>query len=237
MRVLKLLLIAVILYSCNSNEEIDLNYVGFEKQDYDFGVTRDGETTQDLKIYSTNKVSSDRSFDIFVVEDETTLEPSSYVLASTTVTIPSNENVGTFPLTIKDLNIGEGKTLVLNFQPKDDTYLGQKMVLNISRVCPYNTVIVKFEFDGYASETTWSITDSSSTVVASGGPWTDGLESFSTELCLEDGTYTFTVNDSYGDGLSYPADGSVTLTSGVNTLYNVVGNFGFTASGSFTVTK
>lgn len=101
--------------------------------------------------------------------------------------------------------------------------------------CPYNEIHLAFIFDGYASETTWEIVDDEDNVVASGGPYTDGLATESLDICLEDGTYTFTVEDEYGDGLSYPEDGSVTITLNGVELVKFVGNFGASASETFTL--
>ena len=58
--------------------------------------------------------------------------------------------------------------------------------------------------DEYGSETTWEITNSGGTVIASGGPYTDDNDQQleSTTVCLElDQCYDFTINDSYGDGI------------------------------------
>lgn len=90
-------------------------------------------------------------------------------------------------------------------------------------------------FDGYGSETKWKIVDEDEEVVASGGPYADGQETATSVLCMELGTYTFTVFDEYGDGLSYPFDGSVKLSSGEEVLFEAVGDFGPSAGTSFTL--
>lgn len=70
--------------------------------------------------------------------------------------------------------------------------------------------------DNYPEETSWQITDNSGTVVASGGTY--GSQPDGTTLtinnCLPAGCYTFTINDTYGDGIccSY-GNGSYTLTN------------------------
>src|SRR5690554_5401 len=90
-------------------------------------------------------------------------------------------------------------------------------------------------FDGYGSETTWEIVDEDDEVVASGGPYVDGQETATSVLCMELGTYTFTVFDGYGDGLSYPNEGSVVLSVGGETIFEAVGDFGPSASTTFTL--
>ena len=69
--------------------------------------------------------------------------------------------------------------------------------------------------DNYPEETTWSLTDANGAVVASGGPYAaQGVEEV-TQVCVESGCYTFTVNDSYGDGLCCAyGNGAYSLSAG-----------------------
>jgi hypothetical protein len=65
-------------------------------------------------------------------------------------------------------------------------------------------VTVTIVLDNYPEETSWNIKNSGGTTVASGGPYgssPDGSTITST-VCLPVGcSYTFTINDSYGDGI------------------------------------
>ncbi len=56
--------------------------------------------------------------------------------------------------------------------------------------------------DDYGSETTWNI-KRLGTVIYQGGPYSDGIdgEQIGVDMCLEEGCYIITVEDSYGDGL------------------------------------
>ena len=56
--------------------------------------------------------------------------------------------------------------------------------------------------DDWGSETSWEI-KRLGTVIYSGGPYSDGTdgEIVTVDLCLEEGCYIFTIDDSYGDGL------------------------------------
>lgn len=92
-----------------------------------------------------------------------------------------------------------------------------------------------FVFDGYADETTWEILDAEGEVVLSGGPYVRGRASASFVFCMEPGTYTFTVFDAYDDGLSYPEDGSVKLSVGGEVIFEAIGNFGGSATSTFTL--
>ena len=75
---------------------------------------------------------------------------------------------------------------------------------NFTAVLNGVSVTVDVIQDEYGSETTWEITNSGGTVIASGGPYTDDNDQQleSTTVCLElDQCYDFTINDSYGDGI------------------------------------
>ncbi len=69
--------------------------------------------------------------------------------------------------------------------------------------------------DNYPGETSWTIKTSAGTTVASGGTYGSlaAGSTFTETNCLDAGCYTFTINDSYGDGIccSY-GSGSYTVT-------------------------
>ena len=66
--------------------------------------------------------------------------------------------------------------------------------------CLANEVIVSLTTDEYGDETSWILTDSNNGEQASGSNLANST-SYSEKLCLVDGQYTFTINDSYGDGI------------------------------------
>lgn len=230
-----ILLTAISLFALNSCEyEIietkDINYVSFESSKYDFGVELNGTTVLDIKVYSTQITSSDRTFNVNVVEEMTTADPTSYMLP-TSVTIPANSNVGLLNVSISDLNISEeGEKLVLELEPKEGLFVGGKITLNIRQVCPLNEVTLDITFDSWPEETGWELLDSNSNVIASAvaGDYA-GQSSFSKTFCLANGTYTFTIYDAYGDGtdtykLTY--NGAIIVTGGA---------FGASETTTFTV--
>ena len=74
---------------------------------------------------------------------------------------------------------------------------------NTSFISATNAVTLTIVLDNYPEETSWSIIDGSSTVVASGGTYgsfADG-STVTENLCLQDGCFTFIINDAYGDGI------------------------------------
>ncbi|WP_062056792.1 CAP domain-containing protein [Aquimarina longa] len=62
-------------------------------------------------------------------------------------------------------------------------------------------IVVAITFDNYASETSWEIKNKNEQVVLSGSGYQDNTSDISKTTCLEEGVYTFTINDSYGDGI------------------------------------
>ena len=68
--------------------------------------------------------------------------------------------------------------------------------------CVPTTIVIKL--DQYQSETSWIIEDSSGNIVANGGNY-GGQPDYASVLeqrCLPEGDLTFTIFDSYGDGLN-----------------------------------
>lgn len=91
--------------------------------------------------------------------------------------------------------------------------------LNLSTSGGNNSCInttLSLTLDNYPEETSWQITDNGGTVVASGGTYGNQADGTTLTInnCLPAGCYTFTINDSYGDGIccSY-GNGSYTLTN------------------------
>lgn len=83
-------------------------------------------------------------------------------------------------------------------------------------------VVFNLQQDQYGSETTWQLTNGSGTVVYSGGPYVDSTAPalITQNWVLTSGEcYTFTINDSYGDGI-YPYGGyyNIKSTSGATLL-------------------
>lgn len=117
------------------------------------------------------------------------------------------------------------------------TGVDQATVTVSAASCTDNTVTLRITFDNYPEETSWDIKNSSNAVVASGGTYgsqPDGSTLFE-DICLADGDYTFTIYDSYGDGIccSY-GSGSYELTSGGTTLASG-GSFGSSEATPFTL--
>lgn len=241
MKNIKLLILAVVasisLTSCNEEvETLNTNYITFSKDSYSTSVESGSTTTYDVTIYTANLSSADRTFNVSVDMDATNADNASYTVP-TTVTIPANQNEGTLPVLLSDVNLGIGlNTLVLNFDAVDGLSNGGSATINYIQECTEVTATLDIVFDGYGSETSWEVTDSLGGVVASAvtGTYSDGLVSVSVPITLCGGRdFTFTINDSFGDGLSFPSNGTYSLTIGGVIKASGGGDFGSSESTNF----
>ncbi|MGH1437321.1 MAG: zinc metalloprotease, partial [Lewinella sp.] len=102
---------------------------------------------------------------------------------------------------------------------------------------PCTDVIVSITLDNYPEETSWTITNSGGSVVASGGTYGSQADGSTVTItnCLPDGCYDFTINDAYGDGIccSY-GNGSYSVTTGGSTVASG-GSFGSSETTNFCV--
>lgn len=100
--------------------------------------------------------------------------------------------------------------------------------------CNTNTLTLELTTDNYASETSWQLTDSANQQTASGNGYSNATTT-TESFCLADGDYTFTIYDSYGDGIccSY-GNGSYALNANGSQIASG-GSFTYQQSHSFTL--
>ena len=61
--------------------------------------------------------------------------------------------------------------------------------------------VLTLNLDNYPGETTWTLTDSTGATVAAGGPYGAAGGTVTESFCAAEGCYTFTIFDSFGDGI------------------------------------
>lgn len=66
--------------------------------------------------------------------------------------------------------------------------------------CAHNSGSFNLTTDNYGAETSWQITNGQSSVVGAGSGYASN-STYNEDLCLEDGDYTLTISDTYGDGI------------------------------------
>ena len=212
----------------------DLNYITFESTAIDLGVTIDGSSEYEILVYTTQVTGTDRTFNLKVDTDATTADAAAYDVPAT-VTVPANSNVGVIRIGLNDVNIGDGKDLVIDLEVDPGVFKGEATTISITQICDKNETFINILFDGYASECTWELYDASDKLIGSGGGYADGQVSASTKFCLENGNYTFNIYDSYGDGLTYPSVGNVAIVSNGQEVVAFDGDCGTGKSVDFTL--
>lgn len=227
---LLLFIAAISLTFAGCDHESDFtppNYITFAESSANIGVDVDGSTTYEVVVYTGNEVSQDRTFNVNVA-GSTTLDAAGYDVPAT-VTVPGGTNEGTLSFTVSDVDLGLlGKSLVLSLDSTGDLSTGDNASFSVFRTCEGKEFVIDFEFDGYADETGWSLTDADGNTIVSveAGDYARGTSRDTRSYCLGAGTYTFTITDSYGDGLTYPNLGGVTISYAGTVLETIDGAFG-----------
>ncbi len=137
------------------------------------------------------------------------------------------------------LNLAEGintiATEVASVEGRPDTHTANNAAQTTFTLAidnDPNVVNLRLTADFSQAENYWNITNESGIVVATGT--FEGLESWTettVPVCLPDGRFTFTLYDSYGDGV---ISGGVTIIDGDNdVLAAVTGDFAYQVSTSF----
>lgn len=248
--IFKIFVICLLVVSCEETESITFDgrtAVGFSEEIIDLSIP-EGGITASVVIVSTTTASQDRTFNIQVVDSS--VDASDYSIG--TAIIPANSYEGTLEVTFNYDGLEDfvANTLSLSLVVSSGGSAFPPITFNFLReydiatfVCADGGLKLSIVADNYASETSWDVTDSSGSVVANGGPYDDGTagQEYVSNITLPGGDYTFTIYDSYGDGLF---DGTNTGTySLVCAAQDVVsyasgsGNFGDSESTDFTIVE
>jgi hypothetical protein len=195
---LTLLLVALLFNSCDTNTEeyqpispVD----SFEKELVTLIVNPLSQTFE-VVVTTSEAYTADRSVPIEVSSTSTGggLEYS----FSGNVEIRAGQLSGSTTIGFELAHIPTGlpRTLVLKL-----VSTSEELKITYTKICESNDIELAIIFDDYSEETSWQITDFSNTVVASGGIYLPGETTFNDSYTLPDGTYTFTIFDTYGDGI------------------------------------
>lgn len=230
--------------SCSDDDKGQVPYGGknaylFVDPTLTLEVESTGDNTIEIPVGVLVKSSTERTFDVEVVADFTTATPDQYSIGASLV-IPANSNRGFVRVTgvYSQILENDARVLALRLLAPEMILDGKDLhLLTLARACELNKVNLNFNFDGYGSEVTWEVRDASNNVVRTGGGYADGQTTAAEILCLDFGSYTLTVFDSFCDGLSFPADGSFSVSFAGNTLASGGGDYGCSVSVPFTVSN
>ncbi len=184
--------------------------LSFGETVYNLSIPEENLTIE-IPVNITTRSNSARDFNVVVDEEATTPGTSSeYSIGS--VSIPAGEYSGTLAVDFTFANIGgmdgETKDLVINLVAPDGgaTY-NDVATITYFREIICNDLELEVVSDIFGTETGYTITDDQGNVVAGVEPGDMFPGNFCTQLTytesitLPDGDYTFTILDSFGDGM------------------------------------
>jgi hypothetical protein len=90
----------------------------------------------------------------------------------------------------------------------DELPVNNKVEYNINATPSGHHLTLYFKTDNFPSESSWNLFDVQNNIIASGNAFTEPQRTYVTEFCLnQEACYTFTVYDSYGDGMAQGVKG------------------------------
>ena len=246
--ILKLFIVCLLVSSCDPTESVIFDgrtAVGFAEAMVDLSVP-EGGITESVVVTSTTKSSVDRTFEVTVVD--ASVEESDYSVG--TAMIPADSYEGTLDVTFNYEGLEDfvANTLTVELVVAGGGSAFPPITFNFLREFDITTFVcgdltLSIVVDNFANETTWEILDAAGTEVAAGGPYDQGTsgQDYRTNVSLAAGDYTFTIFDSFGDGLS---DGNVEGTynlfcaaQDVVSYASGFGDFGDDESTDFTIVE
>lgn len=203
-----LAMLAITFVSCEEDGVLPVEIptaISFNASTSDVSVEESG-TSIAIEVQSTTTSTAARTFTAVLDAAASTGLPAEYDFSGT-ITIPAGETIGSENISFNfiEMPIGPTRTLVFDLMLEDGTANTSRSThtINYTAVCPLvgnQLTTVSFTFDPWPEELSWSITNDANGLEVASGSGYDDLTSFSTDVCLITGDYTFTILDAYGDG-------------------------------------
>ncbi len=174
---------------------------------YDIGVTGIGgivdgcgPATMDLEIELTNFGAETITSANILISVNSTLQSESWLGS-----LPAGEST-TKTITVSGFQDGLNEITAVTSNPNgesDEDESNDSFERSFDYIANAALVVLELRTDFYGSEITWDLVNENGTEMASGGPYADGSEQeIVQEICVNpNGCYTFTIYDSYGDGI------------------------------------
>jgi len=246
MKKIALILVAAIFtIACDKHEHIQFggeNGLAFKSNTSSVIILPVTGNTETVDVEITTLSAIERTFDITADVANSTLPAVNYTLG--TLTIPANSYQGTIDVTYNDAGLLDLTQYFLKVDivvPAGIAVLrtgGDSVIITVVKKVLCNDLELTINFDNYGSETSWDVKDETGATVQAGGPYADGgagttvVEAFN----LADGCYTFTMYDSYGDGLfDGNTTGGFSLDCSIINHGSATGNFGGASAHEFCV--
>lgn len=113
-------------------------------------------------------------------------------------------------ITSTAVQAGDNSLLVFVEQPNglpDENNSNDQRTTNFTIVAEGTGIVLQLLTDNYPNETTWELKDENGNILFTGGPYDDPQTLYTVPMCIQEGCYTFSIFDSFGDGMFWPADG------------------------------
>lgn len=212
MKKIALILVAAIAFiACDKNEHIYFDGsqtgVAFTKSDATVILPTAISYTATAEVEVTTASNVERTYDVVADLDGSDLPTANYTLGS--VVIPANSYHGVLEVEMDDAGLADLTyyTLKVDMVVPNGVSItktdGDIITFSVLKKVICNDMELNISLDAYGSETSWDIKDDNGAVVQSGGPYSDGAAGPIAPIffTLADGCYTFTIYDSFGDGL------------------------------------
>ena len=179
---LALLLMAIVFNSCDINTEEFQAISPVDSFETSSGsiIVNPLSDSFEVVVATSEAHTADRSIPIEVTSASTgsALEYS----FSGNVDIRAGQLSGSTMIDFELLNIPTGvtKTIVLRL-----VSTSEEITITYTKICESNDIHLAIDFDSYPEETSWEITNSANTIVASGGPY-PGETAFNASYTLPD---------------------------------------------------
>ncbi|MGO4921372.1 hypothetical protein [Maribacter spongiicola] len=241
----KYILIIAVLFAFVSCEEENIVFdnengqtgVSFATAAYNVSVPTEGLGLE-VPVNVTTVSTADRTFDVSV-DDSSVGAAANYALGSVTIPAGAYTGILNVSLNFDPLTEGEVYKLIVNLNaPANGVAFDETLEIEYFKEIICNDIVVTVNTDLYGDETSWEITDADGAVVASAGPFGRGVETYVEEVFLEDGCYTFTIFDAYGDGqVDGTVTGNYTITCSILKVLDGGGAFGASEAKEFCINQ
>jgi hypothetical protein len=220
-----IVLLALVFASCEEDlilfdADNGQTAISFSETEYEIVIPEEDRTLE-VPVNVTTRSDVERSFNVSINTEETTSGTSNeYTLGD--IVIPAGEFTGILTVDFDFSEIsgedGEVKTLVFSVSAEGATSFKDVVTVNYFREIVCNNMELTIVSDIFATETSFSLVAADGEVIVDNFfPFSQNSlqpQTYNQSFFLEDGEYTFTIFDSFGDGMgeSCAGDPEVCLT-------------------------
>jgi len=171
------------------------------------------------------KIQNTGGIDVYEFQVQCSVEGTGYSVIETWVSetpmTPNQDILITFPSVSTTYSTGNILFNIIS----EDSYIFKNSTNLTYQSVPGEEFTLLFQTDVFEHESTWKVTNNTGAVIWSGGPYDDFNQTNVHIKCIPNGCYTFTVYDSFQDGLFPGGFFELSNSDGTTVAYGS-GNFG-----------